>query len=138
MPAGPVKGVGRLVCGLVLLCVILTPVVQLDLEGAQGWLEDYFLRLELREQELNEQVGTEMKVIIEEEYAAYIVDKAAELGMTCTARVTCREEEGLYLPEQIQVTGLTAQEQERLSLVLREELGVSLNRQIYHSGEGTA
>lgn len=38
MPAGPVRRVGRLVCGLVLLAVILAPLAQLDLKGGSvGW-----------------------------------------------------------------------------------------------------
>ena len=45
MPAGPVRRVGRLVCGLMLLAVILAPLAQLDLEGGQRWLEEYHLLL---------------------------------------------------------------------------------------------
>lgn len=85
MAAGPVRRVGRLVCGLMLLAVILAPLAQLDLEGGQRWLEEYHLGLEDRTQELERQVDEQMKTIIEQEYAAYIVDKAAELGLTCTA-----------------------------------------------------
>ena len=55
-----------------------------DLEGGQRWLEEYHLGLEDRTQELERQVDEQMKTIIEQEYAAYIVDKAAELGLTCT------------------------------------------------------
>ena len=83
MPAGPVRRVGRLVCGLVLLAVILAPLAQLDLEGGQRWLEEYHLGLEDRTQELERQVDEQMKTIIEQEYAAYIVDKAAEMGKDC-------------------------------------------------------
>ena len=38
MPAGAVKKVGRLVCGLVLAAVVLTPVVTLDLEEGRQLL----------------------------------------------------------------------------------------------------
>ena len=61
MPAGPVRRVGRLVCGLVLLAVILAPLAQLDLEGGQRWLEEYHLGLEDRTQELERQVDEQMK-----------------------------------------------------------------------------
>lgn len=137
MPAGAVKRVGRLVCGLVLLCAILSPLSGLDLGAGRGWLADYFVGLELREAELEEQVEEGMKAIIEEKYAAYIVDKAAELGLTCTARVECRADEaGLYLPQQIQVTGnLAPEETGRLANLIREDLGVSLERQVYKCEE---
>lgn len=137
MPAGPVRRVGRLVCGLMLLAVILAPLAQLDLEGGQRWLEEYHLGLEDRTQELERQVDEQMKTIIEQEYAAYIVDKAAEWGLTCTARVTCGEtEDGLYLPVRTEVTGpLTQGDRARLTRLIREELGVPEEEQAYHLGE---
>ena len=137
MPAGPVRRVGRLVCGLVLLAVILAPLAQLDLEGGQRWLEEYHLGLEDRTQELERQVDEQMKTIIEQEYAAYIVDKAAEMGLNCTARVSCRaEENGLYLPDRTEVAGpLSQEERGRLSQLIQEELGVPADRQAYYSGE---
>ena len=124
----------RLACiSLVVLAVILAPLAQLDLEGGQRWLEEYHLGLEDRTQELERQVDEQMKTIIEQEYAAYIVDKAAELGLTCTARVSCRAgEEGLFLPERAEVSGfLTEGERERLSLVIQEDLGIPEEEQAY-------
>lgn len=137
MPQGPVKVVGRLVCGLVLLCAILAPVTDLNLENGNHWLEDYFLQLDEEKGALEEVVGQEMKSIIEEEYAAYIVDKAAELGLTCTARVTCREgEAGVYLPDSAVVCGLGgAEEVERLAQIVAEDLGIPQERQSYLNEE---
>ena len=138
MPAGAVKQVGKLVCGLVILCAVLSPVAGLDLEGGRDWLEDYFAGLEVREGELKEQVDQGMKPIIEQEYAAYIVDKAARLGVRCTAKVSCgMDENGLYLPWEAEVTGaITDVQQSRLTQAIEEELGVPMERQHYHSGEG--
>ena len=135
MPPGPVKGVGRLVCGLALLCTVLSPLPGLDLAGGQRWLEDWFAGLEEQKQALSRQAEEERKVIIEEKYAAYIVDKAAQLGLTCTVRVTCRtEEDGLCLPCRVEVSGLSGrEEQEQLSQVIRQDLGVPLARQSYSS-----
>ena len=133
MPSGAVKRVGKLVCGLVLLCAVLSPASDLDLSGGREWLENWFDGLEEREKVLEQQVNEERKVIIEREYAAYIVDKAAELGLTCTARVSCRAgEEGLFLPERAEVSGfLTEGERERLSLVIQEDLGIPEEEQAY-------
>lgn len=133
MPAGAVKRVGRLVCGLMLMGAILSPVAGLDLDMGQQWLEDYLSGLHGREEELEETVNSQMKVIIEQEYAAYIVDKAAELGWTCAARVECRtSEDGLYLPDRTQVIGaLTEEERARLAHVISEDLGVPKSKQSY-------
>lgn len=136
MPPGPVKGVGRLTCGLVLLWVVLSPVAQFDGTAGRAWLEDYLAGLEQREDELREQVGQGQKALIERDYAAYIVDKAAEWGLTCRARVECRAEEGLYLPEKTMVAGTFSDlEQSRLTRMIQEDLGVPLERQSYYGEE---
>lgn len=138
MPKGPVKGVGKLVCGLVLAAVVVSPVVRLDLEGGRQWLEDWNVGLEQREEELKKQVDEEMKTIIEQEYEAYIVDKAAQLGAQCTARVECRQEgEGVYLPETVWISGsLAPQQREALSGALLEELGL-LPGELHYEERGT-
>ena len=138
MPKGPVKGVGKLVCGLVLAAAVASPVVRLDLEGSRQWLEDWDAGLERREEELKKQVDDEMKTIIEQEYEAYIVDKAAQLGAVCTARVECCEEEaGVYLPEGAWIGGaLTQQQREELTWQLSEELGLSSQALHWEDGEG--
>jgi len=126
MADGPVKLVGRMVCGLVLLCALLDPVAGLDLAGAGRWLEDYFSALELREEGLREQVDGNMKVIIEEKCAAYIADKAAELGMTCRVSVTVAWE-GEYMPklQAVRITGQwTSEQRERLESIIAEELEI--------------
>ena len=137
MPGGPVKRVGRLVCGMVLICAILSPIAGLDLAGGQRWLEEYFVQLKQRETELNQQVNDGMKPIIEERYAAYIVDKAEEMGLHCTVRVSCRMgEDGLYLPEQVQLAGIQSDvEQSRLAQLIEQDLQVPPQRQIYYIGE---
>lgn len=136
MPTGPVKGVGRLVCGLVLLCALLSGARGLDLEAGQDWLARWQAGVEEERTRLENQVNGDMKVIIEERFAAYIVDKAAELGLVCTARVTCEPEDGAYLPVRVQVTGaLEEKGREALSRAIWEELGVPPEEQVYQSGE---
>lgn len=133
MPSGAVKRVGRLLCGLALIGAILSPLATLDLEGSQRWLESNLVSLQSREAELEETVNGQIKVIIEQKYAAYIVDKAAELGMTCRARVECGlSEDGLYLPVRTEVTGATtADVQGRLIRLIQSDLGVPADAQIY-------
>lgn len=133
MPPGAVKRVGRLVCGLVLIGAVLSPVASLDVDGGRKWLDSYLASVQYKEAELEDTVNSQMKIIIEQEYAAYIVDKAAELGWTCQARVECEASaDGLYLPVRTAVAGLqTASAQERLICVIAEDLGVPVELQIY-------
>lgn len=137
MPQGAVRRVGRLVCGLVMLAAILSPLTELDISGGQRWLEDYLASLENREAELTETVNGQMKVIIEQKYAAYIVDKAAQLGVACSVQVECElTEEGLYLPARARVSGaLTEGERAQITQIIREDLGVPESEQMYITEE---
>ena len=65
--------------------------------------------------------------------------KAAQLEAACTARVECRrEEEGLYLPETVWISGsLSQQQREELTGILLEELGLTPEALHYEDGEGT-
>ena len=136
MSRGPVKGAGRLVCGLALVCALLSPLPGLRLEEGTVWLEDYFRSLEEREEVLEEQVSAGTKAIIEEKYAAYIVDKANEEGIACTVRVTCAAgEDGLAVPSLVELAGdFTDGAQSRLTQIITEELQVPMDRQVYYSG----
>ena len=137
MPRGPVKKAGRLVCGLVLLCAMLAPLPGLQLETGQAWLEDYFAGLEQQKQNLKETADAGTKGIIEEQYSAYIVDKAKELDLVCQVRVTCRTDaDGLTVPDGVEVAGrFSDEEQSRLTRIIEEELLVPPERQTYYSEE---
>ena len=125
MPKGAVKRVGRLVCGLVLASAILSPLAGLDVESGQSWLERHLASVEFQRAELEEEVNGQMKVIIEQDYAAYIVDKAAQLGAACSARTECRRDGGLYLPQRVEVTGAVPPPlQAELVQIIVRDLGV--------------
>lgn len=74
-----------------------------------------------------------MKLVIEEQCAAYVMDKAAELGITCQVRVTCTQEEaGVFLPWRCSVTGdLAQEEQEQLVREIQSDLDIPAQRQEY-------
>ena len=137
MPRGAVRQVGRLVCGLVVAATALSPLVRLDLEAGERWLEDYFTGLEKRETELREEVNEGVRPIIEAQYAAYIVDKAAQQGLTCSARVVCRAgENGLYLPVRVEVSGADSPQARAVLSDILQELGVPAEGQTYDEGGG--
>ena len=113
MQEGGPKRVGRLVCGLVLLAAVFRPAAELTLP-AEGGLSGYSAQ-------------------IEEQGAAYVMDKAAELGITCQVRVTCTQEEaGVFLPWRCSVTGdLAQEEQEQLVREIQSDLDIPAQRQEY-------
>lgn len=79
-PPGTIRKIGKLTGGLVLLVSILQPVVELDPAALTRSLTEYKLELGAYSAQLEEENGELMKSIIEEQSAAYILDKAAPTG----------------------------------------------------------
>lgn len=131
-PRGSVKQVGRLVCAMVLLCAVLSPVKTLDVAAGGQWLTDYRAALADSRAALAEQGEEIQMAVIAEKYRAYIESKGAQLGLDCRARVDCREEGGICVPDRVEVTGdLSQGDWDGLSRCLEEELGVPPERQSF-------
>ena len=69
MPEGPVKRVGKLTCGLVLLAAVLRPLPLFDPGAGQRWLEGYFQQVEQIESGLEQDRQEQLKAVIEEKAA---------------------------------------------------------------------
>ncbi|MGM9578797.1 MAG: stage III sporulation protein AF [Evtepia sp.] len=136
MPQGSVKRVGKLTGGLILVLGILQPLVTLDYDQLYD-LVNTLPAGSIRQETLDQAAQEPMKGIIEEELAAYIVDKGARLGLTCTARVTCETgEDGVPLPKSVTVAGaMTPDQREQLSQIITQDLGLAREDQIYISEE---
>lgn len=136
MAGGTVRRIGRLAGGLLLLAAVVKPVLEVDLTV----LSAASLRLEAEAVPAAEEAGLDlMKSIIGEETGAYILDKAAELGISCQeVRVTCAvEENGVPYPASVVLVGdLTEEEQARLSRRIEADLAIPVERQSYEKGGG--
>lgn len=136
MPRGTVKKVGKLTGGLILVLVLLQPLSGLDYQD----LYDRVMSLpagSLTRQTLEAQTNRVLETGIEEELAAYIAEKGAELGVSCTVRVDCvPDEEGVPIPLGVEVTGpVTQAQKEALQTLITQDLGVGPERQQYISEE---
>ncbi len=132
-PAGNVKKVCRLAGGLALVLAVVSPILSLD-EGAMSRaLSEYGFHVQRYEEALSEQNDLLYKTIIEENTAAYIVDKAGELGISCQTEVTfAYDEDGMPYPWEVTARGTWTQEQRQaLAHMLEEDLGVPPQRQTY-------
>lgn len=136
MPQGSVKRVGKLTGGLILVLGILQPLVTMDYDQLYD-LVNTLPAGSIRQETLDQAAQEPMKGIIEEELSAYIVDKGAQLGLTCTARVTCEAgEDGVPLPKSVTITGaMTPDQREELCQVITQDLGLAREDQIYISEE---
>ena len=136
LPEGGVKRVAEVVCTASLILALVSPLKALDmetyaLEGAKRHELEAALASggEAARQRLN-------RLVIEQEYEAYIMDKAQELGLEgLAADVEVQWSlEGLWMPYGVKISGACGQTgKERLSALLTADLGIPYERQRWDS-----
>ena len=131
MPKGTVKKVGKLTGGLILFLAVVSPVAQLDEWDLAGWIGSYRAQAAMEAAQLEETDADLLESIIAEETAAYIEEKAAELGAECRALVSCQTgESGLSVPTAVTVLGtLTEEQRQTLSRLIASDLAIPAERQ---------
>jgi stage III sporulation protein AF len=132
-PEGAVRKIGKLAGGLLMVVAILQPLVQLDDSALAAALAQTRLEAQGYSTALEEENERLMKLIIEEQTGAYIQDKAAQLGVTCTAQVTCQEnEEGELYPASVTVYGeLSETQADALTRLIQGDLAIPAEEQHY-------
>ena len=138
IPKGTVRGVSRLVGGLILFLAMASPVLQLEDTDLAGWIGVLRADAAVAASALDETNGEMMETIIAEETAAYIEEKAAELGGACEALVVCQKgDNGLTIPTAVTVVGtLSAEQQSALSACIASDLAIPEEQQNFQSTEG--
>lgn len=130
IPDGPVKRVGKITGGLVLMLALLRPVAGLNLETLSANLTNYRVEAGSYGENIEEANGRLMKTIIEERSAAYILERAEALGMDCKITVTCKTGEDRYpYPYEATITGsLSKEEKKTLTAMLKADLAIGADR----------
>ena len=139
MPKGAVRQIGKLTGGLVLMAAILQPVLKLDYHTMAGALSRYRDDLGIYEAEPKTENFRLMKSIIEAQSAAYIRDKAADLGIECRVVVTCgaQTEEEYPYPTAVTVEGaLSDAEIQQMRLLIEGDLAIPVQAQTYRKDCG--
>lgn len=137
-PQGTIRKIGRLTGGLVLLLAIVQPILQVDEWELRRSMAEYQAALSVYSGELEEENAALMKAIIAEQSGAYILDKAAALGIVCTAEVETEPvEAGDYpVPRRVTIYGnLTEEERSALTEQITADFAIPAERQEYESGE---
>ena len=132
-PDGSAKKVCRLAGGLALLLAAVGPIIRLEIGALTEALEGYRAQVRSYEEILEERNHFFYQTVIEENTAAYIVDKAEEMGIFCQAEVTFSyDEDGAPCPWEVTAWGdWTDGTREALERLLEEDLGVPPQRQHY-------
>jgi hypothetical protein len=137
-PPGKARRVVSLVCGFLTIALMLAPLREFDLGRYASYQVEfneqrgvYGIRLENENERL-------VKAIIEERGAAYILDKAAQLGIEyLRAEVAARAgEAGAYpVPWEAALRGEATEEQRaKLGGSIEAELGIPAARQRWEDG----
>lgn len=128
-PPGTVKKVAQLASGLIMALVLLSPF--------SSGLPDLSIELPDASEFDNSSGSGLMKEIIEEETAAYIVNKAQAMGLSVGVRVIC-DDSGVYpVPAHVTVRSESPEEAERqLGPIIEQELGIGPARQHYTYDKG--
>ena len=120
LPKGAVRGAARATGGLILLLVVLGPLAGLD-------LSDLALRYEDLSRDMDRQEGqVQLELGIQQRTAAYISEKAAQLGLSCRPRVETAWRDGVPYPSGVT---LDIAENQALAEVLTDELGIPPSQQ---------
>lgn len=136
MPKGPVKKVGMLACAMVILCTLIRPVIHWSAslpEVTAGVVQE---RNQIRQEQLKQDSGVILKTLIEQQIGAYILDKAAGLGVICQVDVVCQQRDEVWLPQSVYIAGTMEQTQRQvLTDAIQRDLGVPPECQVYTGGE---
>lgn len=130
IPEGTVRKIASFTGGLILLLVMVKPLLGADFDRLDLRYEDYAVDIQQRQEELQSESDQTLGELIAEKTEAYILDKAAALGLTCTVRVLVESgEDGTPIPVGAELTG---QKSEALADYMEQELGIPKERQVYH------
>lgn len=136
-PKGRVRNVLGLVCGAVMTLALVSPILDFNMDAYSAALSRYRTEAELALSDAGEKGAALERTIIEEECAAYILDKAESLGMTsAAASVRVRwNGEGGWAPDEatIRAAGTETQRAE-LRHRVEAELGIPAERQYWEAG----
>lgn len=133
MPKGSIRKIGRLAGGLLLLLTVAKPLLELDEDSLAMALSQYRIAETGGSELLQIENERMVKEIIAEQTAAYISDKANDLGADCVVEVAYEfSEEGVVFPTAVTVSGpVTEKQRIELQEFIEVNLGVSKENQTY-------
>lgn len=137
-PRGKVKSVLRIVCGLALLTAMISPFLGLTAGDVGLDVSRYRANADRIAGEASQKAGELNRTIIEDRCGAYIMDKAATLGIEdFSVSVLCRwSEEQYWYPYEAELGGRpTVQQKNLMSAYLESELGITAQGQHWTGDE---
>lgn len=131
-PAGRVKQVLQMACACVMLLAMFAPLRKLNPAAYGKHLARYRTEAAALETESDALAERLNRLVIEQEYREYILDKAAEIGQPLTD-VTVRvqwDSEGFWVPQAVYYSAPEGNVTPAFRELMETELGISKERQI--------
>ena len=151
-PDGRVKNALKILCAVAMCAAIVSPLSELDFDAYSKAMARCRLDAEQYADQGEQYSKNLNRTIIEGECRAYILDKAASLGLTVTvelemetrtatelAEVTVTAEwstDGYWYPHEVRiVSGADENQRGKLSDCIQTQLGISVENQDWSDGE---
>lgn len=121
----------KLVCGVILLLCVISPILSIKLEAAGDLISDLRIQADAICREGEELSRSSRAEIIIRQTQAYILDKAEALGVQITVEVMLTEDD-LLRPYAVRIEGtVSPHDKGILSKTIAEDLSISLEDQIW-------
>lgn len=132
VPDGAVREIARFCGGLVLILCMLCPPSAAErlMQGVDA--SAFSTQYAALEEDCRAQRDEALAAVIAEKVGAYIEDKARALGVSVTAEVMLRQEEGVFLPDRVLLCGT---ENDALAQLISRELGIAREKQEWREAE---
>lgn len=128
LPKGSIRSISRMTGGLILLLVMLRPIVGGDWNRLISRYSDYQVHISSQIETYQEENEKERERLIQEKTAAYILDKAAQMGITCRVQVGTEIREGVPYPASVTLNTVKDKD---LSQIIEQELAIPEERQVW-------
>lgn len=117
--------------GLIMILAAVKPLGELTYQDISAQIAKYQIKADELRSGIDVGSAEIMAVIIQEQTEAYILDKAAELGLEIEVKVTTQQaSDGWPYPTDVKVTGqLSESDIQRLGRIISEDLAVAPDRQ---------
>lgn len=137
-PSGKVRKTISLICGMAMIVVLISPVLDFDYDSLSQYVKEYDYSTEELENNLDKENERLAKAIIEEKSSAYILDKAESVGgqdahVSVEAKL---DNEGSWNPWEVTIGGdYTSEQQSEIKSTIEEDLGIPVERQYWSTDD---
>lgn len=130
-PDGPVKRFVRFIGGLIMIVVVLNPLVNIKFDSISAQISKYELEADQYQTGITIKNREIMALIIEEKTAAYILDKADELGLVCDVSIKTEiGDNGYPYPYSVTITSNATSSQKKILIrYIESNLAIPEDRQ---------